>query len=248
MVFRTLIADDEEPSRARLARMLEKYSDVELVAQAANGQETLAAVSQLKPHLLFLDIQMPAPNGLEVAADLSEEEDPPFIVFLTAFSEHALEAFDLDALDYLVKPVRRERLSKTIKKVRMASRDRNPAAETNSSTVGVADSIALQDPDGEARKVVSLLEIEYFSTRDELCFAAVGGKEFTLSSTLTSLQETLPPSLFLRTHRAYIVNLKKIDKVTPWFHRSYNLHLKDGTQIPLSRSYAPAFRKRVNWF
>jgi len=247
MIFKTVLVDDEQPARARLSRMLEKYEDVEVVGEATNGQEALAAVEEKEPDLLFLDIQMPPPTGLEVAADLLEVEDPPIIIFLTAYQEHAVEAFELSALDYLVKPVRRERLTKTLERVRMASRDRRDGKLSNDTEGENFDPMALQYTHKEARKLVPLEEIEYFTTRDEVSYAIVNGTEFIAQGTLTKLQELLPNSLFLRSHRSYIVNLKQVQEIEPWFHRSFNLHLKGGAQVPLSRSYAPAFRRRVNW-
>lgn len=245
MLLKTLIADDEEPSRARLLRLLKKYPRLEVVAQAASGSQVLQAYKKERPQLLFLDIQMPPPDGLEVCAELMDEADPPLVVFLTAFSEHAVEAFELSALDYLTKPVKPDRLKKTIERVEQAARDRwDQAAQPRppqSTTIAVKDEIS------EGRILLDFDEIEYFSTRDEQCFARARQREYDVPGTLTSLSELLPSDRFLRTHRAYLVNLQRVREVHPWFHRSFNLKMQDGSEVPLSRAYAPAFRQRVNW-
>jgi DNA-binding LytR/AlgR family response regulator len=240
--FKTVIADDEKPARQRLLRMLEQYPDIEVCAEAANGLETLRAIEEQKADLVFLDIQMPEPNGLEVAADLAEMEDAPFVVFLTAFQQHALEAFELAALDYLVKPVRRDRLTRTVERVRLAHRDRQGEERENR-----LHRLALQQAEGETRTLVNPSEIDYFTTRQEKCYAVIGETEYSISGTLSELQESTDSRTFFRTHRAYIVNLDRIKTVEPWSHRSFNLLLESGASVPLSRSYFPGFKKRVDW-
>ncbi len=247
MQLETLVADDEEPSRQRLIRLLEKHSDIEVVAQAASGMEVLSGIKQSGARVLFLDIQMPPPNGLEVAAELLEEKDPPLVVFLTAYSEHAVEAFELSAVDYLVKPVKPERLRKTLERLRQAAQDRW-GGEQGAGRARPEDTIALRDEKSEGRVLVSFSEIDYFMSHKEKCYARVRGREYEVNSTLTGIYETLPEGLFLRTHRGYVVNLKKVKEAHPWFHRAFNLVLEDGSQVPLSRGYVAAFRQRTHWF
>lgn len=251
MGISTVVADDEQPALARLVRLLEHYQDIDIVGRASNGKETLRVVKEKAPKLLFLDIRMPEPDGLEVAADLAEWEEGPIVVFLTAYEEHALEAFELAALDYLVKPVRRERLTKCVERVRLAIRDRNlSTASPESAQEKFPTPIALShaDPRVDERHLVPLEDISYFTSRDERTYACVKDAEYPVNTTLQALQESLPNHLFLRTHRAYIVNLGEVSGITPWAHRSFNLTLKNGHQVPLSRGYAQAFKQRVNWF
>lgn len=123
-ILKVLLVDDEDPSRARMRRMLEKYPEwVEVVGEANDGKSALSQFRQLQPDVVFLDVQMPPPNGLEVAAELADEEAPPWVVFLTAFAEHAVKAFELKALDYLVKPVSGERLQATLQRLREQNQD-----------------------------------------------------------------------------------------------------------------------------
>ncbi len=229
----------------RLRRLLEKQEDVKIVAEAASGVEVLKAVREERPKLVFLDIQMPPPTGLEAAEEILDRDDPPLVVFLTAYGEHAVDAFELQALDYLVKPVKLERLNRCLTRVRSAAADRWSAEETE---VENPDHLALKDEQSEAKVIVSPDDIIFFTSRDEKTYAKLAGRELTIGTTLTKLQSTLSPQMFLRTHRAYIVNLQKVKEVHPWFHRSFNLAMADGSEVPLSRSYVPAFRQRVNWF
>lgn len=253
--LRVVVADDEEPARQRLRRLLERHEDVEIVAEAGSGLEVLQAVEQHRPHLVFMDIQMPPPNGLEAAEEILDRESPPLVVFLTAYQEHAVEAFELQALDYLVKPVKIDRLDRTLDRVRAAVGEEDRWQRLVSDALRQAmpkaseppGQIALRDEDNETREVMSLLDVDYFTSRDEKTYARARGREYSVGATLTRLQATLPEEVFLRTHRAYLVNLRKVAQVQPWFHGAFNLVMRDGAEVPLSRNHAPAFREKVNW-
>lgn len=253
--LRLLIVDDEEPARLRLRRLLEKHAElVEVVGEAQDGKSGLEQCQALKPDVAFLDIQMPPPNGLELAAELAELENPPWVVFLTAFSEHAVKAFELRAQDYLVKPVSRERLSETLNRLQALSKEKEDWLDAASVALQKAvpktdfiERIALLEDVTENRLISPVAEIDYFFSRDEKCFAQKDGHEYLLSSTLARLEASLSPKDFFRTHRCYIVNINKISKVIPWFNGAYNLRMADTTEIPLTRRRVSDFKKLVDW-
>lgn len=254
-LLKILVVDDEDPARARLKRMLEKHSDIaEVVGEACDGAEALQKYRELKPNVLFLDVQMPAPNGLEVAAELADEENPPWVVFLTAFAEHAVKAFELKALDYLVKPVSSDRLKSTLDRIKDQKKDGDDWAETVSELLQKAlpeasaiEKVGLLEEVTENRLIVEVKNIDLFFTREEKCYAQMGGKEYLLQNTMSKLESSLPTDSFFRSHRCYIVNLDKIHQVVPWFNGAYNIRLKDGTEVPLTRRKVPAFKEKVEF-
>lgn len=249
----TLLADDEEPARLRLRRMLEKHSDqIALVGHAEDGQQALKMCRELQPQVLFLDVQMPAMNGLEVAAELAELEQAPRVVFLTAFAEHAVKAFELKALDYLVKPVSAERLQATVQRLCQESREeddwREGASQSLQSLVPAGpllERVALLEEVSENRLIVPVEKVDLFFSREEKGYARFGGKEFALQGTLARLEASLPAHMFFRCHRCFIVNVARVTKVVPWFNGAYNLVLPDGTEVPLTRRKVQAFKELV---
>jgi DNA-binding LytR/AlgR family response regulator len=235
--------------------MLEKHPElIEVVGEAGDGRTALSQFRSLAPDVVFLDVQMPPPNGLEVAAELADESDPPWVVFLTAFGEHALKAFELDALDYLVKPVSAERLQSTLQRLREHSRDseewREAASETLQKSLPAAqpmERVALLEEVTENRLIVPIEKIDLFFSREERCYALTEGKEYLLQNTLSRLEASLPAAQFFRAHRCFIVNLTRIHQVVPWFNGAYNIRMQDGTEVPLTRRKVAAFKERVEW-
>lgn len=253
--LRILVVDDEEPARLRLKRLLEKHAEqVTVVGEACDGSGGLSEFRRLRPEVVFLDVQMPAPNGLEVAAELADETHPPWIVFLTAFAEHAVKAFELKAMDYLVKPVSPQRLQDTIERLLAQQKDpedwKEAVSEALQKVVPGApplERVALLDPQTENRTVVPLERIDVFLSREEKSYARFEGREYLLQTTLARLEGSLPAHLFFRSHRCYIVNVKRIVQVIPWFNGAYNLKMPDGTEVPLTRRKVGPFKEKVEW-
>jgi len=254
--IRVLVADDEAPARERLVRLLAESDDALVVGEAATGVEAIEQVRALKPHVIFLDIHMPPPSGLEAARVLLDLPDPPMVIFLTAHREHAVEAFELNAFDYMVKPVRAERLATCLERVREALQGEDRWQRLLVETVRKAlpdrdrsplDRIAVKERDSETREIVEVKIVDYFSSENERTYAHLRGRSFDVGQSLTRLEAMLPDTQFMRTHRAYIVNVNAVTCLQPWFHGAYNLTLRGGQEIPLSRSYVAAFRERVPW-
>ena len=255
--LKVLLVDDEDPSRSRMRRMLDKHSDlVQVVGEASDGKSALSQFRQLQPDVIFLDVQMPPPNGLEVAAELADEAEPPWVVFLTAFAEHAVKAFELKALDYLVKPVSAERLQSTLQRLREQHQEgdgeewREAVSENLQKALPEAqllERVALLDAVTENRLVVPIDKIDLFLSREERCYARMGGQEYLLQYTLTRLESCLAPKVFFRAHRCFIVNVTRIHQVIPWFNGAYNIKMIDGTEVPLTRRKVSAFKDQVGW-
>ena len=256
--LRVMVVDDEQPARDELCYQLGRLDDVEMVAQAGNGLEALAAADRHEPDLVFLDIQMPGLNGFEVARRLLEYPKPtPVLVFVTAFDEHAIEAFEVNAVDYLLKPVDAGRLSQAIDRARLRMRAVHAEsaadpmrAQLEQLTKMVADRQIRRDQVaikvGERFLLVQADEIIYASVADE-SINIVTGQVVGISNyrTLDELQARLDPDTFWRVHRSHLVNINKIKEIVPWFSRNYILRMKDakGTEIPVSRSQTKRLRE-----
>jgi len=256
--LRVMVVDDEQPARDELCYQLGRLDDVEMVAQAGNGLEALAAADRHEPDLVFLDIQMPGLNGFEVARRLLEYPKPtPVLVFVTAFDEHAIEAFEVNAVDYLLKPVDAGRLSEAIDRARLRMRAVHAEsaadpmrAQLEQLTKMVADRQIRRDQVaikvGERFLLVQADEIIYASVADE-SINIVTGHVVGISNyrTLDELQARLDPDTFWRVHRSHLVNINKIKEIVPWFSRNYILRMKDakGTEIPVSRSQTKRLRE-----
>lgn len=237
--MRCLITDDEEHARRHLLGMLSNYSGVTVVAEADSGLTALEAVRGQTVDLAFLDIDMPGSNGLDVARALLTMPTPPSIIFLTAHSEHAAQAFDLGVLDYLLKPVQPDRLWRALTRFESLRKD-DSALEMPS-----LDKVWLTHPVSRVQEVVSLDEISYFTANDDQVWAEARGESYRVSLSLSRLEELLSPHQFFRTHKAFLVNLEKVRRVIPLSHRVQNLILDNGREVPLSRHYLSNFRERV---
>jgi len=242
---RVVVADDEAPARRKLARFLRDSDGIELVGEARTGTETLAVIAATRPDVVFLDVQMPDLDGVRVAETLAAQERAPRIVFVTAFDRHAVRAFELDALDYLLKPFDRERFDRMLARARSAVR----APDESGTTAQVAELIArlrgddryarrLLVPDGERSFYVPVREIVRLEAdgNDVVVHARRGA--YALRATLDSMEARLDPAAFARVHRSHVVNIDEIAEVHPWFHGDQKLVLRDGTEIGWSRRYA----------
>jgi two-component system LytT family response regulator/two-component system response regulator LytT len=238
----TLIVDDEQLARDELAFLLKDYADVEVLDSATNGIEALKMIEDLEPDLVFLDVQMPGLDGLGLIRKLQEKSIPlPYFILATAFDQYAVEAFRLDAMDYLLKPVDKDRLDLSIERDRKVV-ELKQAAEARIEA-GNAAKPALQRTklavrSGNRNLVVDANDVIYATIDDGLITVVATNVEGHLNyRTIEELQSNLDPNTFWRVHRSFLVNINRIREVVPWFKSSFQLKMDDKrqTEIPVSR-------------
>jgi two-component system, LytTR family, response regulator len=265
--LRTVLVDDEQLARDDLGYLLGQVGGVEVIAQAGNGVEALATIVRLRPDLVFLDVQMPGLTGFEVARRMIHGGPASHIIFVTAFDRHAIEAFEVNAVDYLLKPVDPARLEVALHRVR-----RRISVERMNDEAGPPSTRAL-DPgisNDQLEKIVQLVN-ERRSRRErlaikvgerfllvqaeEIVYASLADESITVVTnqhtgtsnyrTLDELQARLDPNIFWRVHRSHLVNINKIKEIVPWFSRNYILRMKDqkSTEIPVSRTQTRRLRE-----
>jgi two-component system LytT family response regulator len=244
-MIRVLIADDESPARDKLQRWLGEQSDIEVIASAEDGLQAAAAIEQSRPDVAFLDIQMPGLNGLEVAAQL-EQGTAPLIVFVTAFDEHAVKAFDLSAVDYLLKPYDKDRLLRSLARVR----ERIGNAESRASAVTTArgqtgSSERLLVPEGERLQLIDSTSIDWLEADDNYVHVHTANRAYMLRRTLQDLLSQLGEQQFARIHKSAAVNIAAISSFTPLFKGDYEVSLRNGRTLRLSRRYKDALFARM---
>ena len=256
--LRVIVVDDEQLAREELCYQLEQLGDIEIVAQAGNGIETLTAVERHEPDLVFLDVQMPGLGGFEVARRLLEEreDDSPALVFVTAFDQHAIEAFEVNAVDYLLKPVEGGRLEQALQRARRRLGAERPtsAGPVNEQLERIVKMMAERQVRRE-QVAVKVAERFMLVQADEIIYASLADESINIVTgqvtgtsnyrTLDELQARLDPDVFWRVHRSHLVNINKIKEIVPWFSRNYILRMKDakGTEIPVSRSQTKRLRE-----
>jgi two-component system response regulator LytT len=243
-----IIADDEQLAREELRFLLNEIGDVEVVGMATNGLEAFDLIQKLDPALAFLDIQMPGLDGLGVVRRLKDGAiDLPHIVFSTAFEEHAVEAFRLEAMDYILKPVERERLEETIERARRIVGDR--ITEPPAPAPRPAAFTKLLVKSGTRNLIVDPQELIYATIEGGVITLVTAQAEGQSSfRTLEELQSALDPDLFWRAHRSYVVNVNRIREVVPWFKSTYQLKMDDkkSSEIPVSRMQSRRLREMLN--
>jgi two-component system response regulator LytT len=249
MSLKAIVVDDERLAREELCYMLEQLGSVEVVAQAGNGLEAIGIVERFTPDVLFLDVQMPGLNGFEVAHRLIQNGSSPNIIFVTAFDRYAIEAFEVNAVDYLLKPVEAVRLEQALDRARkrVAQVPLNDQVERivqlMSERQSKREQLAVKV--GERFLLVQAEEIIYASLTDDsiniVTSQLAGTSNFR---TLDELQARLDPGVFWRVHRSHLVNINKVKEIVPWFSRNYILRMKDAkaTEIPVSRAQTKRLR------
>ena len=241
--IRVLLVDDEPLAREMLREMLQGDDDVEIVGESCNGREALDAIHTLEPDLIFLDVQMPEVGGFEVLAALGKEK-APYVIFVTAYDQYAVRAFEVQALDYLLKPFDQERFDASWERAKaQLKRDRNGGMDQRI--------ITLLEELKAGNKYLERLVIKaagriYFLETNEIDWIEAEGnyvsvhsakKSHLLRETISSLESQLDPKKFVRIHRSSIVRLDYIQELQPWFHGEYRVILQDGTQLTLSRNH-----------
>lgn len=261
MTLRALIVDDESLAREELAYLLQAHDEVEVVGQAADGVEAIGLAEDLDPDVVFLDVQMPGVGGFEVARRLMLTPEAPEVVFVTAYDQYALDAFAVNAVDYLLKPVDPARLEQALARARRrldatrrAGGDAPPASLTNEALERIVQLVAerqvrrerLAVKVGERLLLVAAEDLIYASLVDDTITIVTGQVSGTSNfRTLDELHAQLDQAVFWRVHRSHLVNINKIKEIVPWFSRNYILRMKDAkaTEIPVSRSQTKRLRE-----
>jgi two-component system LytT family response regulator/two-component system response regulator LytT len=237
--LRTVVVDDEQLAREEVCFLLGEIGGVEVVGQAANGLEALQVIEAENPDLVMLDVQMPGITGFEVARRLAEAGGNPQLVFVTAFDQHAIQAFEVNAVDYLLKPVEAARLTTTVERVR-----RRLASERGISRPEHREQLAVRI--GDRFLLIQADEVVHASVDNDVITVVTNSLSGTSNyRTLDELQTRLDPAVFWRVHRSHLVNINKIKEIVPWFSRNYILKMRDakGSEIPVSRSQTKRLRE-----
>jgi two-component system LytT family response regulator len=247
MHLRAVVVDDEDLARRRLMKLLAKYGgEVDVVGEAANGEDAIALIASLRPDVVFLDVQMPGCDGFDVVRRLREK---PFIVFATAYNEYALKAFEENSVDYLLKPVEQKRLDRTFDKLRRFTGVSAPVMDENilRMLAGLASPQLrrLKVTLGDKIYLIDLADVVYFESREKYTYLHTVDREYMLDGALAELEGKLDGSQFVRIHRAYIVNVKFIRELVRWFAGRFKVRLSDakGTELIATRSYAVNIRR-----
>jgi two-component system LytT family response regulator/two-component system response regulator LytT len=235
-----LIVDDEQLASDELAYLLRDFPDVEVIATARNGLQAVKLIEDLEPDVVFLDVQMPGMDGLGVIRALKEKDAAlPYFVLATAYEQYAVEAFRLEALDYLLKPVDKERLSQTMERARRFVQERSKTQPREAPVPGsLPHRTKLMVRAANRNFIVDANEVVYATINDGLITIVAPGLEGQSNyRTIEELQSNLDPEVFWRVHRSYLVNINRIKEVIPWFKSSYLLRMDDKkqTEIPVSR-------------
>ncbi len=241
--MRAIIIDDERLARAELKKLLQEFPEVEVVDEAANAEEGISKIEAQRPDLIFLDIQMPGKTGFDM---LSELEKTPQVIFTTAYDEFALKAFEVNALDYLLKPVEPKRLADAIQKLHFVdNKELRPVSENaNNSILGESDQVFVKD--GERCWFVKLSEIRLFESVGNYAKVFFGANKPLILKSLNALEERLDEKFFFRANRKHIVNLRMIDKIEPYFNGGLLLELKGGEKIEVSRRQTVKFKEMMS--
>ena len=251
MIF--LIVDDEAPARGELKFMLQELEPEASLLEAQNGAAALELLTQEDVDVLFLDINMPGDSGLDIASQIVRQEAPPLIVFATAYDEHALKAFELEAVDYLLKPFAEERLLLTLERAKTLLADRELREEHEA---GLRRYLRLEplkklwaERDNENRVLLDYSELYYFDTEDAHVYAHTYQERLLVRYTLKELESQLTPHGFARTHKGVLVNLDHILELVPWFSGNYLVRMNDAqkNEVKLSRRYAAQLKARTGW-
>jgi two-component system LytT family response regulator len=237
--MKTIIVDDERLARRELASQLKAFTEVEIAGEASNGEEAIELIDKLKPDLVFLDIQMPDMTGFEVLERLN---DVPQVIFVTAFDEYALKAFEVNALDYVLKPVEEERLEESLEKVksRRASAEAPTEASTSSEVLNLENQIFLKD--GEKCWFVTLKDIRKFESEGNYVRVFFGDNKPLVLKSLNALEERLDPKVFFRANRKFIINLRWVEDIENWFNGGLRVQLRDGSHVEVSRRQSSKFK------
>jgi two-component system, LytTR family, response regulator LytT len=254
--LRTIVVDDEQLAREELCFLLQQIGGIDVVGQAGNGVEALRVIEEHQPDLVMLDVQMPGITGFEVARRVAQAGFESQLVFVTAFDQYAIDAFEVNAVDYLLKPVEPERLSTAVERVRKRlGADRTPQKPRGDQDFDRLLEILSARHERREQLAIKVEDRFLLVHAEEVIHASVEDEEIRVVTnslsgtsnyrTLDELQERLDPAVFWRVHRSHLVNINRIKEIVPWFSRNYILKMKDakGTEIPVSRAQTRRLRE-----
>jgi two-component system LytT family response regulator len=250
VTIRTLLVDDEELARRGLRVRLERAGDIAVVGECGNGGEAIAAIGKLAPDLVFLDVQMPEVSGFDVIAGLDPKR-APHIIFVTAFDQYAVKAFEVNALDYLLKPIDDERFAQALRRAREAlasSRDENFGARLNAGVASFHQGAAamrpgsdrLAIPTGDRVVLLRIAEIDWVEACGNYVSLHIGKKAWLLRETIAAMDQRLAPHGFARIHRSTLVNVERVAELRALANGEFAVLLRDGGELKLSRSFRHA--------
>jgi len=249
--LQVLIVDDERLSRRRLRRLLGQDPELQVIGECETGQDAIEFLSNHSPQLVFLDVQMPGVDGFSVVERVGAEE-MPCTIFVTAYDQYALRAFEVHAMDYLLKPYEEKRLAESVKRAKRqlanfeleTDRDRlREMIESMNKSARCRDRLAVRC--GENLVLLRVEQVDWIEAADNYVYLHCGNETHTLRETMNSLQRTLDSTKFMRIHRSTIVNLDRVKALQPWFRGDYRVVLSTGTQLTLSRSYRQTLQERI---
>ncbi|AYD46212.1 LytR/AlgR family response regulator transcription factor [Arachidicoccus soli] len=240
MLIKALIIDDERPARAELKKLLHDFPAIEIVGEAQNSKEAVEKINELDPDLIFLDIQMPGKNGFEM---LSELVQTPKVIFTTAYDEYALKAFEVNALDYLQKPIESKRLEEAMRKLEQ-SQSSNKETRIDKNLLTDKDQFFVKD--GEKCWFVKLADVRLFESAGNYAKVYFENQKPLILKSLNALEERLDERFFFRVNRKHIVNLKWIEKIEPYFNGGLLLELRDGEKVEVSRRQSVKFKEMMS--
>jgi two-component system LytT family response regulator/two-component system response regulator LytT len=251
-VIRTLVVDDEKLARDRLIGFLSKLPNVEIVGQAENGVEAVERIERDKPDLVFLDVQMPGMDGFDVLKAVSRPA--PHVVFATAYDDYAIRAFEVEAIDYLLKPFARARVEEAVGRVRTRLERGVAGLDVEAVLKRLEDGRKehLRQVPVHAGKRILLLPVEdvlWFGVEYRLVYAHTAERAFMTNFTLRDLEERLDAEVFFRAHKASLVNMRQVKEIVPWFGGRYKLVMRDqnASEVPVSRAQARTLRAKLRW-
>jgi len=243
MQKKVLLIDDERLARNELKKLLQDFPEIEVIGEAANADEGIEKIESLNPDLIFLDIQMPGKSGFDMLAQL---DSAPDVIFTTAYDEYALKAFEVNALDYLMKPIEPNRLADAIQKLQLGEEKEIAASlgGINRGTLTEADQVFVKD--GERCWFVKLGEVRLFESVGNYAKVFFGNNKPLILKSLNALEERLDEKVFFRANRKHIVNLRMIEKIEPYFNGGLLLDLHAGEKVEVSRRQAVKFKEMMS--
>jgi two-component system LytT family response regulator len=252
MPLTTLIVDDEPLARDGLRVLLSRDPDVSTIREARDGRDAVEAIRESNPNLVFLDVQMPEMDGFEVVRKIGAEDMPP-VVFVTAHDQYAIQAFEINALDYLLKPVIEERFGKALERAKSRIRS-NVASDSNRQIIGLLETIAsprsyvkrMAVRSGGKTVFVDVQDVDWIGAAENYVELHAGRVSHLLHVTMNTLEKSLDPEMFLRIHRSIIVNLVRIKNLQSGEHGEYVITLRDGARLQCGRTYSSRLRAFIN--
>ncbi|MDQ0218627.1 response regulator [Peribacillus cavernae] len=248
-MLKAFLVDDEPLARDELKYLLLRTKAVEVVGEASSVEEAAEQIGSLVPDLVFLDIELAEDSGLMLAEQLRSVDPAPAIIFATAYDEYALQAFELNAVDYILKPFDETRLQKTLEKItRLRTIGANETVSPHESPKLAADQIGKLAIMAEERIIlVDISSIIFIGSTEGKTLIKTTAAEYKITESLVTLEKKLNNSSFVRVHRSYLVNVNEISEIEPWFNSTYNLIMKDGSKVPVSRTYVKDLKQLLGF-